>query len=125
MGTIKLRNAIFVSTGDQGFVPALRRLVKQPIKGTQAFALAKFVKQVEEKGRFFAEAKESLFRKYGDENEETKEIKVREIEKDHFIGELEELINIQEEYELEKLSLELDKIELTTDDAVALQPLFE
>lgn len=91
---MKFPNSIFAD----GRIPAINKLVAEPLDITEAYKLVKFVKELREKETSYTEAKTTIFSKYGKKNAEGNwEIKGRKkVEKAQ--EEINQLLAIEEEY---------------------------
>jgi hypothetical protein len=91
---MKFQNSIFAD----GRVPAINKLVAEPLDIVEAYKLVKFIKELKEKETSFLEAKTTIFEKYGKKNKEGNwEIKgEKKVQKAQ--AELNELLAIEEEY---------------------------
>jgi hypothetical protein len=118
---MKLKNEIFAN----GFIGALRNLMDQKLPVSQSFQVRKFVKEVENKSKVYEEQRMALINEYGEKKEdgtlntlENGHVNISDMEA--FNKELVELLNIEEEYAIEKLTLS-DDIVISTKDLVLLE----
>ena len=115
MDKIKLKNFIFLPPalgadgkpieGQVGFIGALGELLDQPLPATPAYRLIKFAKQVETKQAIYREAYTKMLNKYGTIDKAgkwTAGSKAKRIKADR---EYNELLNIEEDYNIRKLRL--------------------
>ena len=122
---MKLRNTIFiVEDGDRGFIPALNRLMLEKLPVKVAYDLAKLGREISERHKDFENGRRAILEKYGKENKDgTWEIMAKNQEKSN--EEFNELVNMQEDYELkEKIELP-DDIELSARDMLYLEAVIE
>ena len=103
---MKLGNSIF----EGGKVEALNELIMQPLPVSESYKLMKFVKELKEKQDVYRGAKIAIFKKYGEEKED-KTMEIKKENQEEAMKELNELIEIEEEYSLDSkivLSKELE-----------------
>ena len=119
MKKIKLKNVIFVNE----FVPALRELIKRELPVTIAYKLMKFVKQIETKAVVFNEARVKMLETYGEKGEDNKYVipKEKTVEANQ---EWQKILNIEEEYEVEKVKLPED-VKIKTSELIILEKILK
>jgi GTP:adenosylcobinamide-phosphate guanylyltransferase len=121
---MKLQNAIFHTVGEKGFIPSLTKIVSKDLPLKTSYALTKLVKEVETKSVVFQEAKNSIIKKYGEEKDGG--INVTKENMEVFLKEFDELLNIEEEYDFEKIEISKDlEIELAVGDLINLEKVLE
>ena len=97
---MKLSNKIFVGE----FVPSLRVLLQTKLPAVYAFKLAKFARQVEEKGAIFEKARLGIAEGYGEKGKDGNyKIPAKNMEKAQ--KEFDELLALTEEYDIEQMVL--------------------
>ncbi len=127
---MKLKNIIFAN----GFIQALVNLETQRLPMGKAFTLKKLDKQVNEKAKIYDEVRLTLIDKYTEKDAEGKNVPVLDAEgktlegqvkitdPDAFNKEYQELLDIEEDYDFEKMTLP-DSIEISTKDLVLLEDI--
>lgn len=118
MKTVKYKNIIFTN----GYVSALKGLVDQPIGSAKAWSLVKFLKEVEKHSKIFGELRKSLLEKYAKIVDD--KWVVNEGSQELIDKEFQELLNIEEEYEVEPIKLD-DDIKLSAKDLLVLEDILE
>jgi uncharacterized Zn finger protein len=128
MSKITLKNTVFAN----GFVNALQRLLDADLEIDQSYALSKFARQFREKQGVYNEARQKLIDKYGTKDddgklvEENGQVQVEDVES--FQKEFQKLLEVEEEYEMDKLHIEdlqsLD-IRLSANDILLLDKILE
>lgn len=121
---MKLRNTIFITEAeDRGFIPALNRLMTQPLPVKVAYDLAKLGREISARQQDFENGRKAILEKYGKEKDGTWEILAKNTEKAN--KEFNELANLQEEYEIKKKIKIPDDIELSARDLLYLEAIIE
>jgi len=113
---MKLKNIVFTN----GFVQSYQKLLDKELPISLSYNIAKSVKDINEKSKLFEELKIKLYKKYGDEKDG--QIKIKDNNLLKFQNELDELLNIEEEYNIEKIEFKIDSlIELSAKDILLLE----
>ncbi len=92
---MKIKNNIFES----GQIQAINELIAQPLPVAQSYKLMKFAKELAEKEKVYMEAKMSIFKKYGKEKDG--QIEIEKKNQKQATAEIDELLELEEEYEFE------------------------
>ena len=118
---MKFSNRIFVS----GQIPVINKLVEKPLEITEAYKLVKFVKSLQENEQNFNKARLSIFQKYGKQdkggNWEIKNEKNQKL----VAGELDKLLEIEEEYDLDSKVKIPNDIQLSASEVILLEDIID
>lgn len=125
---VKLKNVIFIN----GFIPALQKLMQKEMSPASAYILGKFSAEVDKNGVSFSKAHEKLIKKYARKKKDgspkmldSTRYDIPKGKLDAFNKEFEEVIEIEEEYELmKKVGLGEDE-KLTPRDAFLLEDILD
>jgi len=115
---MKLQNTIFVN----GFADAFSRLLDERLPIGIAFVLRRFAKEYDDKFKVFAQTRLDLFKKYG--NEKDGEYKVPKKNLDKFNEEFEQLLEIEQEFDIKKVSLPKDT-QMSAKDVAVLENILD
>lgn len=133
---MKLQNTIFYrqkANEASPFIQALNALIGEPLPVKTSYALAKIAKTVSDKQKAYEDARNALVKKYGepakDKNgKETGGTTVKEKNMEPFLKELNELIEMEEEYKIEKVTLEekqLEGVKIKPQDLMVLEKIID
>jgi len=118
---MKFSNSIFV----RGQVPVLNKLIEKPLEIKEAYKLVKFAKSLGEKEAVFNEAKMTIFEKYGKKNEKEGTISIPEKNQKKATAEMDELLAIEEEYDLDSKIVIGDDIAMSAAELILLEDIIE
>ena len=118
---MKFSNSIFV----RGQVPVLNKLIEKPLEIKEAYKLVKFAKSLGEKEAVFNEAKMTIFEKYGKKNEKEGTISIPEKNQKKATAEMDELLAIEEEYDLDSKIVIGDDIAMSAAELMLLEDIIE
>jgi len=118
---MKFSNSIFV----RGQVPVINKLIEKPLEIKEAYKLVKFARSLSEKEADFNKARLTVFEKYGEQNKDGNwEIKSKKSQKEA-AKEIDELLAIEEEYDLDsKIKIPAD-IQLSAAEIILLEDIIE
>lgn len=121
---MKLKNELFTSD----FIPALKRLEEEKLPKGVAFMIAKVVDELQKNFSIYEKLRMKLVNQYGKKDKEgklvEKEGKVSLENIEGFNKEFEELLQIENEYNIEPISLP-EVIYITPKDIRALRPILK
>ena len=118
---MKIKNSIFVD----GRVPALNKLIEEPLEISEAYKLLKFSRELKAKEENYTSARYKIFEKYGKKNKDGElEIKGKK-NTEKATEEMNELLNIEEEYEFDKKVKLPEGVKLSTKELMLLEDIVE
>jgi len=118
---MKFPNSIFAD----GRIPVINKLVAEPLDISEAYKLVKFVKELKEREKTYLDAKLTIFEKYGKKNEEGNWVIKGEKKVTKASAEVDELLAIEEDYDLvSKIKLPKD-IKMSAMDLGLLEGIVE
>lgn len=118
---MKFSNSIFV----RGQIPVINKLIEKPLDIKEAYKLVKFAKSLSEKEESFNKAKMTIFEKYGNKDEKKGTISIPEKNQEKATKEMDELLAIEEEYDLDSKIMIGDDIQMSAAELVLLEDIIE
>jgi hypothetical protein len=118
---MKFSNRIFVT----GAIPVINKLIEKPLEIGEAYKLLKFAKSLKENEENFNKARLKVFQKYGSQNKEGNwEIKNKK-NQEKAAEEIDQLLEIEEEYDLDKKIRVPADVQLSAAEVVLLEDILE
>ena len=117
MKQVKYKNFIFMN----GYVPVLSKLADQPIGARKGWELAKYIKQVSEKNKIFEEQRIKLLDKFGKKGKDGN-YKIDKDKEGDLNKEFDVLLNIEETYDVEPITLD-DDVKMSAKDLLLLDEI--
>lgn len=118
MKQVKYKNVIFTN----GYDKALNKLADQPIGIAKEWVLAKFVKQFVEKNKIFEEQRVKIAKKYGKLSKDGQQYSFEGKNRELFLKELQQLLDIEETYDVEEIKVE-EGMGLSTNELILLEDI--
>ena len=117
---MKFSNRIFIS----GQVPVINKLIEKPLDISEAYKLVKFVKSLKEKEEVFLKAKLTIFENYGKKDKEGN-ITIEEKNREKAAAEMDELLEIEEKYDLASKVVILEDTQMSAAELILLEDIIE
>ena len=118
---MKFSNNIFI----RETIPVLNKLIEKPLEIKEAYKLVKFAKSLSEKEAVFNDAKRTIFEKYGKKNEKEGTISIPEKNQEKATVEMDELLAMEEEYDLDSKIKIGDDIAMSAAELILLEDIIE
>jgi hypothetical protein len=127
---MKLKNTIFLiqtikdwdATLEVWFIPSIKRLLDKDLPIKNSYALRKLFAQIVTKEKVYNEARMPIFQKYWEEKNDVLTIPTEKLQEANVL--LNEIIQIEEEYEFEKIKLPED-IKISAMDIIQLEEILK
>lgn len=113
---MKLKNKVF----ENGFIASLQKLIGQDLPVKMTYSLVKLVKEVNDKSVVYREAKQKIFDKYAEKQGDNLILNPATEDGKKGTAKLDELLQLEETYEIEKIKLP-DDVKLSVQDVMLLE----